>query len=552
MTLRVFIFCLLLSPALAQTPQLGTGSISGKVTIEGKPAPGVSVRIQKSDEQWNSNKPPTTTTTDNDGVFKFDKLPAAQYVVTPSVPGYYNPQKRGEWQEGLYLNLGDGEQASGQDFALKRGAVVTGRLSDVNGRSLIEQPVVLKKVGGKANAQTIQCSERTDDRGVYRCYGLEPGKYIVGAGNDPKENSYPMLGAQSYMRAWYPSVAQEDQATALELTVEKETANIDLKLERKKKGFKVMGRVFDADTSKPVPNIMIAMGNVSEDGIIGGYSIGSYSGSSAEGEFNLDGITTGKYRAIPQSWGSTEYFGEGTEIEVNNGDVTGVEIKMRKGAVIHGIVTLEESAPPEAQKKLFSVNLVAFARDPKAKDTDWYASTNSNSGIDAAGNVQFKGVRSGTVTIRLNGNGAKGFSVARIERDGAPVTEGLQVTAGETITGLRIVLAQGSATLRGEIKVEGGTLPEDVAMRIKAKPANKSQGEMFGSVDPRGKFQIEYLGSGSYELVVETYANRPPYGKPSATLQSNAKTVQVTNGQDSTVNLTVTIGSKDSGKEEKQ
>jgi hypothetical protein len=42
--------------------------------------------------------------------------------------------------------------------------------------------------------------------------------------------------------------------------------------------------------------------------------------------------------------------------------------------------------------------------------------------------------------------------------------------------------------------------------------------------------------------------NRPPYGKPSVTLQPNAKTVQVTNGQDAIVNLTVTIGSK----EEKQ
>ncbi len=551
MTLRLFSFCLLLSTTLAQTPPpLGTGSISGKVTIEGKPASGVSVRIQKSNEQWDSNKPPTTATTDGDGIFKLDRLPAAQYVIAPSVPGFYNPKKMNEWQEGLFLNLSDGEQVSGQDFALKRGAVVTGRLSDANGRSLIEQQVVLKKIGAKTNAQTIRCSESSDDRGVYRCYGLEPGKYIVGAGTDPKDSNYPVLGAQSYVRAWYPGVAQEEQATTLELTVEKETANIDLKLERKKKGFKVMGRVFDADTGKPVPNIMLGLGTANEEGIVTGMAFGGGSGSNAEGEFKIEGITKGKYRAIPQTWGAADYYGDSLDFEVDAGDVTGLEVKMHKGAMIQGKVVLEEGAPPDAQKNLVTINLAASARDPKAKDSDWFATSQSNSGIDAAGNVQFKGVRSGTVTIHLNGNGAKSFSIARIERDGAPMTEGLTVNAGETITGLRIVLAQGSATMRGEIKVEGGTLPDDVEMLLKAKPTNKMQGDRWGSIDARGKFQIEYLSSGSYELVVETRMNRPPYGKPSVTLQSNSKTVQVTNGQDSTVNLTVTIGS--TSKEEKQ
>ncbi len=553
MVIRVFGFwLLLLSATLAQTlPPPGTGSISGKVTIEGKSASGIAVRIQKSDEQWNSNKPPTTATTDADGVFKLDKLPAAQYVVAPSVPGFYNPKKMNEWQEGIVLNLGEGEQAGGQDFALKRGAVVTGRLFDANGRGLIEQQVVLKKIGGTVNAQTIQCNDRSDDRGVYRCYGLEPGKYIVGAGNDPKESSYPILGTRSYVRAWYPSVAQEEQATPIEVTIEKEASGIDLKLERKKKGFKVMGRVFDADTGKPVPNIMMGLGLVNDSDIATGMAFGGGSGSNAEGEFKIDGVTKGKYRAIPQTWGAPEHYGDSVDFEVDVGDVTGLEIKMHKGAIIQGTVALEEGAPPDAQKKLVSVNLVAYARDPKAKDSDWFASSRSNSGIDAAGNIQFKGVRRGKVSILLDGNGAKGFSIARIERDGAPMTEGLTVNTGETITGLRIVLAQGSATIRGEVKVEGGTLPEGVAMNIKAKSANKTQGERYGSIDARGKFLIEYLSSGSYELVVETFATQPPYGKPSVTLQTNSKIVQVTNGQDSTVNLTVTIGSKEASKEEK-
>jgi 5-hydroxyisourate hydrolase-like protein (transthyretin family) len=550
MVIRVFGFCLwLLSATLAQTPPtIGTGSISGKITVEGKPASGVVVQLQKDNERWESNKPATSVTTDADGVFRFDKLTTARYYITPAVPGFYNPQKKSEWEAGLSLNLGDGEHASGTDFALKRGAVVTGRLFEANGRAILEQQVVLKKFGAQVNAQIIRCSESSDDRGIYRCYGLEPGRYIVGAGSDPKEDNYPVLGRRSYVRAWYPGVAQEDKATPVEVTVEKEASGIDLQLERKKKGFKVMGRVFDADTGKPVPNVMLGLGTVNEEGISRGMSYGGSSGSNAEGEFKIEGITKGKYRAIPQAWSAPEFYGDSLEFEVDNEDITGLEIKMHKGATLQGTVVLEDGASPEVQKKLSTILLIASARDPNAKATDWFASSFSQSGLDAAGNVQFKGVRTGRVMFRVEGNGAKGFSLARIERDGAPLADGLQVTAGETITGLRIVLALGSATIRGEIKVEGGTLPDDIGMNIRAKPANKTQNDGYGSVDARGKFLIENLNSGSYDLVVETFMNRPPYGKPSVTLQTNAKTVQVTNGQDAIVNLTVTIGSK----EEKQ
>lgn len=554
MTLRFVTFwLLLLSTAIAQTPpQDGTGSISGKITVEGKPAPGVTVRLQKNNESRDPNIPPTATTTGDDGVFKFDKLTAAQYVITPSAPGYYNPHKKSEWQEGISINLGDNEQASGQDFALQRGAVVTGRLFDANGRAVVEQSVVLKKVGNSAKAQTITCSEQSDDRGVYRCYGLEPGQYIVGAGVDPKETGYPtIMGARPYARTWYPGVAQEDEAATVEVIVEKEASGIDFKLERSKKGVKVMGRVINLDTSKPLPDIAVALGAINEEGVVTGFSLGAGSGSNAEGEFKIEGITKGKYRAIPQTMGRyTEYYGDPVTFEVDSEDVTGLEIQMRKGAVIQGVVVLEEGATPEAQKKMMAINLIAQARNAKAKETEWEATSNSWSGIDAAGNVHFKGVRPGRVTFNLWGSENKGFSIARVERDGAPLNDGLQVNTGETITGLRIVLALGSGTIRGEIKVEGGTLPEDVGLRLRAKPTNKVQGEGWGNLDGRGKYLIENLNSGSYELVVETYTNRPPYGKPSVTLQANSKTVQVTNGQDTTVNLTVTIGSKN--KEEKQ
>ena len=532
--------------AHAQTPEkIGTGTISGKVTIEGKPAPGMVVLINKDNERWEQHKPATKATTDASGVFKLEKLSAAKYYLSASAPGYYDAKKKSEWDNGTQVNLGEGEQADGIDFALTRGAVVTGHLFDDRGRKVIEETVVLIKQGKEGQKKPVTCSDTSDDRGVFRCYGLEPGKYIVGAGTDSKEGNLQLYASISYTRTWYPGVAEEEKAKVIEVKIEEETSGIDIKLSHKKKGYKVLAKIIDANTGKPVPNMLVGIGTANEEGRVTGFTFGSGSISNSEGEVKIDGLTTGHYVLVPNALQGGEYFGEQVKVEIKDDDVTGLEFKVEKGAVISGTAILADGVNQEIQKKLSSLSLLASSNAPKS--ADWYASTRSASLIGAAGNVEFKGVRTGRVRFNLNGNEAKGFVVSRIERDGSPLNDGLEVKAGEQVSGVRIVLAYGSATIRGEIKVEGGTLPEDVGLGIQAKPTGKTNENVYGSVDNRGRFVIEGLSAGSYDLVVNTYSSKT---SSSISLQKNSKTVQVTKGQESTVNFTVSLGSKDS-KEEK-
>lgn len=531
--------------AHAQTPEkIGTGTISGKVTIEGKPAPGIVVLINKDTERWEQNKPATKATTDASGVFKLEKLSAAKYYLSASAPGYYDAKKKSEWDNGTQVNLGEGEQADGINFALTRGAVVTGRLFDDRGHKVIEETIVLIKQGREGQKKTVTCSDTSDDRGVFRCYGLEPGKYIVGAGTDSKEGNLQLYASISYTRTWYPGVAEEDKAKVIEVKIEEETAGIDIKLSHKKKGYKVLAKIIDANTGKPVPNMLIGIGTANEEGLVTDFTFGSGSISNSEGDVKIEGLTTGHYVLVPNAMQSGEYFGEQIKVEIKDEDITGLEMKVEKGAIISGTAILADGVNQEIQKKLSSLSLIASSNAPKSDD--WYASTRSASLIGAAGNVEFKGVRTGRVRFNLNGNEAKGFVISRIERDSSPLNDGLEVKAGEQVSGVRIVLAYGSATIRGEIKVEGGTLPDDVGLGIQAKPAGTQGQNMYGSVDSRGRFVIEGLGAGSYDLVVNTYSSKT---SSSISLQKNSKTVQVTQGQESTVNLTVSIGGKDSREE---
>ena len=86
-----------------------------------------------------------------------------------------------------------------------------------------------------------------------------------------------------------------------------------------------------------------------------------------------------------------------------------------------------------------------------------------------------------------------------------------------------------------------------MSLNLSAKSLTNSTDVKNGSVDSRGKFVLEGLATGSYELSVGTYLNKPPFDKPSVTLQKNSKNVQVVTGQETSVTLTVSIG----GKEEK-
>ena len=98
---------------------------------------------------------------------------------------------------------------------------------------------------------------------------------------------------------------------------------------------------------------------------------------------------------------------------------------------------------------------------------------------------------------------SKGFSIPRIERDGVagPGSAGIEVKEGEQLTGIRVVLAYGTATLRGVVNLENGTLSDGARFFVRlAKPGEKLSNLRMIQVDARGHFLIENLVPGVYEV----------------------------------------------------
>src|SRR5262245_55316510 len=120
--------------------------------------------------------------------------------------------------------------------------------------------------------------------------------------------------------------------------------------------------------------------------------------------------------------------------------------------------------------------------------------------VNADGSFRMDGLQAGKARIGRWSRSDE-LTIARIERNGAPTGERIEIDAGEQVTGVRVVFLYGALTLRGEMKVTGGTLPADCRFEIYALRADQNAGYSLSAwTDDRGQFVIENLAPGEYEI----------------------------------------------------
>jgi hypothetical protein len=123
---------------------------------------------------------------DNAGRFVFRGLPAGRFTLTATKPAYtpgaFGATRPG--RPGTPVTLAPGQQLGGVTIALSRAAVITGTVRDTEGQPAPGLPVVAIRTDQPGSSPMVSALESefvTDDRGVYRIFGLLPGDYIVAA-----------------------------------------------------------------------------------------------------------------------------------------------------------------------------------------------------------------------------------------------------------------------------------------------------------------------------------------------------------------------------------
>jgi hypothetical protein len=491
-----------------------TASISGRVTVRGTPVSGVLV-VVLSDPPVGRDQ--ATGKTDANGQYRINNIPPGSYTVFVNALALASVEERGR-----VITLDRGERRENLDFSLIRGGVITGRVAEGTGRPIVAERINVIALSGGGPQPYYSGSQlfRTDDRGIYRIFGLPPGRYKISIGVGGG-SIYRRLdqGRNYYPHTYHPGVTEELKAGIIDLTEGSEVSDIDIIVGARVRTFEASGRIVDAETGLPQPGINWGYGGNAMS------TFGRQSG--VNGEFRITGLMPGRYSVFAGCEG--DYYMNQVEFDVADRDVTGLEIRRHRGASISGKVIVDGVTDAEVLGKLKTVSLGAGG---------------VGSSIDPDGSYYFCGLRPGRVSVSATSWPNSGFWLMRVERDGVDLRAGIEVAPGDHVTDVRIVLGYATGVIRGQVTLQGDELPQGVRLQIQAHRIGDEEkfNHLVAQTDELGRFVIEGLRSGEYELTAgSTFSSSVP-GSRIPRLARVTQRVTVTNGTESAVSLHLKVG----------
>ena len=189
---------------------------------------------------------------------------------------------------------------------------------------------------------------KTDDRGIYRVFGIPPGSCKVAAGAVfPAFTAF--RGQPSYVRTFFPGTTDEAKGRAIEVREEAVISNVDINVGSVVPTFSASGRIVNSETGEPLPDIRYDI-HISAPPRGHGGEIPTAGSSNDKGEFKIESLPAGRYIvkiSEPTSGvapGGGRFFGESASFEVREAAVSGIEVKATKTTGASGFVIVRNTS----------------------------------------------------------------------------------------------------------------------------------------------------------------------------------------------------------------
>ena len=503
------------------------GEITGRVLLEdGRPLAGVEISINRIGVKRGAEQ---TTLSDEEGNFRFANLAPGVYAVGAGMPGFVvEGASRGSNVHRI------GEQAL---IRLTKGGVITGRVTDEAGEPLVGVYVLPQRVRG-LEAESPDREARmfgvagglTDDRGIYRVYGLPPGVYVVGIGGEQGDGDSSRVGRDA--PTYYPSVPR-DVAAEVTLHGSEEITSIDIR-HRGEPGRVVSGAITGAiESAHPYQRTTVALKSVEEGRFTASTGVQNSRG------FAIHGVSEGEYEVRAWRPGDADEAGASSlpkRISVKGADLTGIELKLLKLGAIAGRVTVEPLAKKcevaARQSFVEEITLRPLRDEAKRDATDqgnpggWWSESRFGAVPNTAGEFRMNDLGAGRYFLAANLPDENWYirsisapAPAAVKRTLAPATKpaapppGIVLKSGEMLSGVEVKVAEGAASLRGQIVPANDAVKLPKRMRIHLIPA---EAEAAGDVlryaetiaESAGAFAFKHLAPGKYLLLARPVADR--------------------------------------------
>ncbi|MDR3698673.1 MAG: carboxypeptidase-like regulatory domain-containing protein [Candidatus Sulfopaludibacter sp.] len=158
--------------------------------------------------------------TNPNGVFEFPPMPAGAYLITASRRAFAPVQygQKGWKSSGVPVVLEEARETNLR-IALPRYGAITGRIVDENDVGLPEHDVIAYR---NARPPVMVGKASTDDRGVYRIFGLEPGAYMI-------RSATKMYDDGGYLPTFYKDATTADGARPVEVVLDQDVPDITVR-----------------------------------------------------------------------------------------------------------------------------------------------------------------------------------------------------------------------------------------------------------------------------------------------------------------------------------
>lgn len=497
-----------------------TGSISGHVLIENKAAAGVEVGAFGG-ESSNRRIATAQTKTDSEGYYHLSGLLAANYQVTTFTPNMIAAENAPQSPAGYgYVSsktvlLAAGEDVTEIDLKLARGGVITGRVTDADDKPVVEERVALGQVPepGQPPARLPYQSQlsQTDDRGVYRIYGLPPGRYRVAVGQSAASGVVSASGF--YLLTYHPDATESARATVIDLAAGAEATNVDIKVGRRGDTHALSGRVVDAENGLPISGVRVGVQMVRDQANMGYAS--STSTTTADGSFAIPGVTSGRYFVyLATENGDSDFYSDPVSTSVADQDVGGIEIKAQRGTTISGSIVPENMELKELVRQVPGLRVSANIMPVDGRMTPTTIRGSGSAMVAADGSFTITGLRPGRASLGIDSrDSSRRPSLVKVTVGGVGVTQGFEIER-QPVSGVQLVVAYGTGAIRGSVTIQGEGLADFRTEVICRREGARTYQGGGAYLDARGHFTIKGLAPGSYDCGVQFGLMSPTQGRP--------------------------------------
>ena len=522
------------TPGATADTKKGTGPITGTikgriVSTDGQPLMNATVMAQLLTGSF-AVKP---TRPDAEGRFAVDDLVPGAYILIGTAPGYIDQS----------VSLGDSNAwprhliGSNVRINMIRGGVITGLVTNARGEPMVGVPVhatVTTSTSATFSFFTGSGVSETDDRGSYRIYGLLPGQYTVSAGGEGQFGRFTPSGFDRDVQTYYPS-STRDTAVPVSVRSGDETTGIDIKY-KGTEGHSLSGLVLgDIPPGGMNGAVTIMLAHAGTSSIA---AVGLAIASEQRRPFSFNGVADGEYDL------SASYLARPTDnalsgekhVTVRGGDVTGIELRLASLGSLAGTIKLEpikqEDKCDKRQSQVIEIVLRIPPDDPKKAVNRSPAAIYSGLGqLNEKGEFVLRNLTTGKYrldiklpteswylrAIDLPAAARAGESKSPDAQPAATNSSGWQgvvtIRAGESLSGVSIMVGQDAAGLRGRLAMGGTAIREGTRVYlvpVERELANNVLRYSQTFVKSDGSFALENLAPGRYLILSRVEAPTDP------------------------------------------